>query len=270
MDKNFKDWMDGLKPSERMPLLFIGHGNPMNAILDNAYRKSWELLGQKLPKPQAILSVSAHWLTRGTAVTAMSNPRTIHDFGGFPDELFQQQYPAPGEPELADELIVMSKSHEIRPDYNWGLDHGSWAVLKPMFPLADIPVLQLSIDYHQPMSYHYELAQSLQKLRDKGVLVVGSGNLVHNLRRMNLSGKSFDWALEFDQKLAEIIEKGDDQQAMDFQQWGELSKLAHPTYDHLLPLFYVLGMKRKDEAPVFFNETIDLGSVSMRSILYHQ
>ena len=269
MTQDFRKWADQLKPSERMPLLFIGHGNPMNAILDNEYRRSWEKLGRLIVRPQAILCISAHWLTNGTAVTAMQIPRTIHDFGGFPQELFDQEYSAPGNPDLAAQIRMMSNSHEIISDEDWGLDHGAWSVLKPMFPLADIPVIQLSIDYHRPIEYHYEIANELRKLREKGVLVVGSGNLVHNLHKMTMSGKVYDWALEFDQKLAGIIEKGDDEKAMNFNKWGELSTLAHPTFEHLLPLFYVLGMKEKHEIPYFFNETIDLGSVSMRSIIYN-
>ena len=269
MTQDFQKWVDQLRPSERMPLLFIGHGNPMNAILDNEYRRSWEELGRSLVRPQAILCVSAHWLTNGTAVTAMQIPRTIHDFGGFPQELFDQEYSAPGNPDLAAQIRMMSRSHEIISDEDWGLDHGAWSVLKPMFPLADIPVIQLSIDYHRPIEYHYEIAHELRKLREKGVLVVGSGNLVHNLHKMTMSGKVYDWALEFDQKLAGIIEKGDDEKAIKFNTWGELSTLAHPTFDHLLPLFYVLGMKEKHETPHFFNDTIDLGSVSMRSIIFN-
>ncbi|HKJ40541.1 MAG TPA: 4,5-DOPA dioxygenase extradiol [Sunxiuqinia sp.] len=260
--------MGKLNPSDRMPLLFIGHGNPMNAILDNAFHRSWQQLGQQLPKPQAILCVSAHWLSRGTAVTAMEHPKTIHDFGGFPQELFDQQYPAPGEPELAKQIQLMSRDHEILADHEWGLDHGSWSVIKPMFPDADVPVVQLSLDYYAPISYHYELAENLRKLREKGVLIIGSGNLVHNLRQMSMSGKVFDWALEFDQKVADLVTKGDDQEMINFQNWGSLSKMAHPTFDHLLPLFYVLGMKYPDEQPHFFNESIDLGSVSMRSVLF--
>ena len=253
-----------------MPLLFIGHGNPMNAILDNEFHRSWQQLGKQLPKPQAILCISAHWLSHGTAVTAMEHPRTIHDFGGFPDELYAQKYPAPGEPDLADQIQTMSCDHEVLADHKWGLDHGAWSVIKPMFPEADVPVVQLSLNYDAPITYHYQLAENLRTLREKGVLVIGSGNLVHNLRQMNVSGKVFDWAIEFDQKIAGLIKKGDDREIINFQQWGSLSQLAHPTYDHLLPLFYTLGMKFEDEQPYFFNESIDLGSVSMRSVIFNK
>jgi 4,5-DOPA dioxygenase extradiol len=268
MNQDFKNWIKQLPASERMPLLFIGHGNPMNAIMDNEYRRSWQELGNSLVTPQAILCISAHWLTRGTAVTAMTNPKTIHDFGGFPKELFEQQYPASGDPDLGNRIQQMSKSHQVSVDFDWGLDHGAWSVLKPMFPLANVPVVQLSIDYYQPIQYHYELAKELKQLREKGVLIVGSGNLVHNLGQMSAAGKVYDWALEFDQQLAKMIKQGNDNEAMNFQKWGELSSLAHPTFDHLLPLFYVLGMKYADEQARFFNETFDLGSVSMRSIVY--
>lgn len=265
---DLNSWLVNLKPSERMPMLFIGQGNPMNAIVDNEFRRSWQQLGEYLKKPQAVLCISAHWISSGTAVTAMDQPRTIHDFGGFPPELYAQQYPAPGDPGLAREIQSMSQKHEILADYEWGLDHGTWSVIKPMFPLADVPVLQLSLDYYADISYHFELAESLRKLREKGVLVIGSGNLVHNLRQISISGKMFDWAIEFDDKIADLITKGDDREIINFQKWGSLSKMAHPTYDHLLPLFYVLGMKYPDEQPQFFNKSIDLGSISMRSVIY--
>ena len=267
---DFRNWISELKHSERMPLLFIGHGNPMNAILDNEFHRSWQQLGQQLPKPQAILCISAHWLTKGTAVTSMTNPRTIHDFGGFPPELFAQEYPAPGNPDLAEQIQQMSQQYEILANYEWGLDHGAWSVLKPMFPLVDVPVVQLSLDYNADINYHYDLAESLRLLREKGVLIIGSGNLVHNLRQMSMSGNVFDWAMEFDQKIARLIEKGDDQEIINFQKWGSLSQMAHPTFDHLLPLFYVLGMKYPNESPYFFNESIDLGSVSMRSVIFSE
>ncbi len=259
-----------LAPSERMPVLFIGHGNPMNAIEDNAYTKSWRNLGKQLPKPQAILVVSAHWLTRGTKVTAMEQPKTIHDFGGFPKKLFDQQYNAPGTPELAKYTKSIVTSTEVGLDSEWGLDHGSWSVLLPMYPMADIPVYQLSIDYYKPLSYHYEIGKELSKLRDKGVLIIGSGNIVHNLGKVNWSGdgNNYDWAVEFDTKFKDWMDKGDHKSILDYQKiLGSTAEMAHPTNDHLLPLYYVLGLQQKEDKLSYFNDTIDMGSISMRSMI---
>lgn len=255
--------------SERMPLLFVGHGNPMNAIEDNAFSKSWKEMGTKLPRPQAILSISAHWLTRGTKVLSVEKPETIHDFGGFPRELYEQQYPAPGAPELAKETQKLAVKHHISLDDDWGFDHGTWSVLKQMFPKADIPVYQLSLDYSQSMQYHYELAQELKVLREKGVMVMGSGNIVHNLRAVSFTeNKPYDWALEFDAKIAQWIETSDHNSIVQFQKLGTLAQLAHPTYDHFLPLLYVLGLKDEKDSTEFFNTQFDMSSVSMRSIVY--
>lgn len=257
-----------LSLSERMPILFVGHGSPMNAIEDNEFSRKWASLGTELPKPQAILCISAHWLSSGTKVTAMKKPRTIHDFGGFPRELFNQQYPAPGSPELARQIIEMQDSYAIGEDLEWGLDHGTWSVLKPMFPLANIPVVQLSIDYSKPPEYHFGLVRQLGKLRDHGVLIIGSGNIVHNLRQLQFDGKIPDWALEFDSKIAGWIESGDDVSVINFLKTGKLAQMAHPTYDHFLPLLYVLGMKSKQDIPEFFNSVFQLGSISMRSVIW--
>lgn len=259
-----------LSPSERMPVLFIGHGNPMNAIEDNAYTRSWRDLGKQLPKPQAILVVSAHWLTKGTMVTAMEQPRTIHDFGGFPQKLFDQQYNAPGSPELAQYTKSIVTGTEVGLDGEWGLDHGSWSVLLPMYPMADIPVYQLSIDYYKPLGYHYEIGKELSKLRDKGVLIIGSGNIVHNLGKVNWSGdgKHYDWAIEFDTRFTDWMDKGDHGSILDYQKiLGSTAAMAHPTNDHLLPLYYVLGLQQKGEKLTYFNDTIDMGSISMRSMI---
>jgi len=262
-----------LAPTERMPVMFIGHGSPMNAIEDNVYHKSWQALGKKLPRPQAILSVSAHWITTGTKVTAMSHPKTIHDFGGFPKKLFEQEYPAPGSPELAaltKELVTYS---HIQTDESWGLDHGTWSVLLPMYPMADIPVYQLSLDYDQPPTYHYEIGKQLNKLRDKGVLVIGSGNLVHNLREVDWSGgnKVYDWAREFDSRFTGWIEKGDHVSILNYQKiLGNTATMAHPTYDHLLPIFYILGLQQKNEKVTFFNDQFDMASISMRSMVIQE
>lgn len=257
-----------LSSSDRMPLLFVGHGNPMNAILDNSYSRTWKEIGEKLPKPKAILSISAHWITQnGTKVTAMEKPETIHDFGGFPEELYQQQYPAPGSPEFAEETRKMITSDPVSLDYEWGLDHGTWSVLHPMFPLADIPVYQLSIDYNKPPQFHFDLGRQIKALREKGVLILGSGNIVHNLRRMRYGEKPFDWAVEFDEKMRDALIERNDQAIIDFRNMGELASAAHPTHDHFLPLLCVAGSRDPKDEIEFFNAEIDLSSVSMRSVL---
>ena len=261
---------NSLAPTQRMPVMFIGHGSPMNAIEDNTYSQSWKALGKKLQHPQAILSISAHWLTKGTKVTGMGKPKTIHDFGGFPKQLFDAEYPAPGSPEFAQltkELVTYS---HIQTDDSWGLDHGTWSVLLPMYPLANIPVYQLSLDYDQPPTYHYEIGKQLTKLRDKGVLIIGSGNLVHNLRAIDWSGgnKVYDWAKEFDTKFTEWIDKGDHASIMNYQKiLGNTATMAHPSYDHLLPLFYILGLQQKNEKVSYFNEQFDMASISMKSMV---
>jgi 4,5-DOPA dioxygenase extradiol len=264
----------------RMPVLFLGHGSPMNVITDNVFKTTWEKLGQDIiatcGKPKAILCVSAHWLTRGTWVTAMAKPKTIHDFGGFPQELFDQQYPAPGLPELAAQISARITTPRIGlDDSEWGFDHGSWGVLKPMFPAADIPMLQLSMDYPQPVATHYALGQQLQPLRDEGVLIVASGNIVHNLgvmrfdpRDPNLAGKGYDWAVDFDERIGQAIASGDHQTLIDFQQLGALAKQAHPSHEHYLPLLYAAGASHKGEAVRQFNVAFQGASISMRSVVW--
>jgi 4,5-DOPA dioxygenase extradiol len=267
--QELKKITDDLGRTERMPLLFVGHGNPMNAIEENKFSNTWKEFGKMLPKPAAILSVSAHWLTRGTKVTAMERPKTIHDFGGFPEKLFEQQYPAPGAVEFAKKTQALVTKQHIVLDDDWGFDHGTWSVLIQMYPQADIPVFQLSIDYNQSMEYHYEIAQQLQILREKGVLIIGSGNIVHNLHAINFtSNQPYDWALEFDSTISKWIESGNHQAILDFQKLGTLAKNAHPTYDHFLPLMYVLGFQNKKDSPTFFNSDFDMSSVSMRSVIY--
>ncbi len=227
-------------------------------------------MGKTLPRPQAILSISAHWITTGTKVTAMSKPKTIHDFGGFPKKLFDQEYPAPGSPELAQLTKEMVTYSHIQTDESWGLDHGTWSVLLPMYPAADIPVYQLSLDYDQPPAYHYEIGKQLSKLRDKGVLIIGSGNLVHNLREIDWSGgnKVYDWAREFDSKFTEWMNKGDHASILNYQKiLGNTATMAHPSYDHLLPLFYILGLQQKNEHITYFNDQFDMASISMRSMV---
>jgi 4,5-DOPA dioxygenase extradiol len=256
--------------SDRMPVLFVGHGNPMNAITENRYRDSWLALGKKLPQPKAVLCVSAHWLTNGTHVTMSPKPATIHDFGGFPDELFKVQYPAPGSPEYAKITIGSVHSVKIHEDNEWGLDHGAWSVLMNMYPQANIPVFQLSIDYGKPAVYHYNLAKELSALREKGVLIVASGNVVHNLGQVSWdnSERKYDWAVEFDALVRKSIEDRNDEALTGYEKLGTLARMAHPTNDHYLPLMYAIGLRNKADNFSFFNDTFDLGSVSMRSVIF--
>jgi 4,5-DOPA dioxygenase extradiol len=270
------DPFDVLKRSERMPVLFLGHGSPMNAIEDNDYRRSWQALGAEFgrsrPQPQLILCISAHWLSRGWWLTAMEKPRTIHDFGGFPQELFDQRYPAPGSPGAAGEISRAIAQPPVGLDSReWGLDHGTWSVLKPMFPKADIPVIQLSMDYSRPPAEHFALGRRLKALRERGVLVVGSGNIVHNLRatrRGTAADQAYDWAIEFDGKVAAQMEKGDLAGLADFQKLGPVAQLAHPSHEHYLPLLYAAGAVGPREPVRFFNASYQSASISMRSAVW--
>ena len=254
-----------------MPVLFLGHGSPMNAIEENEFVAGFRKMGQALPKPQAILCISAHWETRGTMVTAMEQPRTIHDFGGFPKELFAVQYPAPGSPELASitqEIITQTK---VGLDEQWGLDHGAWSVIKHLYPDANVPVIQMSIDYTQGPAYHYELGKQLMALRNKGVLIVGSGNMVHNLRmvawdKLDTPGFGYDWALEAREQMNAAILKGDHQALVNFKQQGRAFDLAIPSPEHYLPLLYTLGLQQKGEAISLFNDQALGGSLTMTSV----
>ncbi len=264
----------------RQPVLFLGHGSPMNAIEDSSYRRAWQNLGAQFglrwAKPKLILCISAHWITQGWWLTGMDKPKTIHDFGGFPQELFEQQYPAPGAPEWAAQAAKqLSQPYNGEPlglDLTeWGLDHGAWSVLKPMFPAADIPVVQLSIDYHRPAAEHYALGQQLHTLRDQGVLIVASGNTVHNLRTMNRSApdnQAYDWAIAFDQWVASQITSGHNEALVDFQAQGVIAKMSHPSYDHFLPLLYAAGVAEAGEPVEFFNEGYQLASIAMRSVIW--
>jgi 4,5-DOPA dioxygenase extradiol len=234
-----------LGKTEKMPVLFLGHGSPMNAIEENEFVAGFRNIGKEIPKPNAILCVSAHWETKGTFVTAMENPTTIHDFGGFPRELFAVQYPAPGSPDLAKEAKALITKTEVGLDDKWGLDHGAWSVIKHLYPNADIPVIQMSIDYSQTPQYHYELAQQLKSLREKGVLIIGSGNMVHNLRmvawkQLNESF-GFDWAIEANEKMKKFILSGDHNPLINFRSQGKSFDLAIPTPEHYLPLLYSLA-----------------------------
>lgn len=266
------NWSKDLKETDgKMPVLFIGHGSPMNGIEDNAFSKTWTKLGTEIPKPKAVLVVSAHWLTNGTHITAMEAPKTIHDFGGFPQALFDVQYPAPGSPELALETSKLITSTSVGLDHDWGLDHGTWTVVRHMYPNADIPVLQLSIDYSKPPQYHYDLAKELAALRKKGVLIIGSGNMVHNLRmvawdKLNEPEFGYDWAQEINQVFKEKIVAGDAQSLIQYERLGSAAKLAIPTPDHYYPLLYTLGLQDKADAIDFFNDKAVGGSLTMTSV----
>lgn len=268
--KSLESFTNSLPNTERMPALFIGHGSPMNAIEDNEFVRGMIEQGKKLSKPKAIVVVSAHWETNGTFVTAMENPRTIHDFGGFPKELYEQQYPAPGSPELAAEISKLVKpENTVGLDHKWGLDHGAWTVVKHLFPNADIPVIQLSIDYNKEPSYHYELAKQLTKLRDKGILIVGSGNIVHNLRKVAWAKMNenygYDWALEMNENVKKWVLNENHQELINFRKQGQAFDLSIPTPEHYLPLLYTMGVKDKNESVSLFNDKYVGGSISMTS-----
>ena len=268
----FYDWTKGLgEEEEKMPVLFIGHGSPMNAIEDNTFSKRWQQMGKEIPTPKAVVVVSAHWLTKGTMVTAMPNPKTIHDFGGFPQALFDIQYPAPGSPELATEIQKLITNPAVELDHDWGLDHGTWSVVKHMYPDADIPVLQLSIDYYKPAAYHYELAKQLLALRKKGVLIIGSGNMVHNLRmvawdKLNEPEYGFDWALEMNDIFKNKISNGFHKELIQYEKLHKAATLAIPTPDHYYPLLYILALQTDNDKVEFFNDKAVGGSLTMTSV----
>ena len=252
----------------KMPVLFVGHGSPMNAIEENNFTAAWKQVARTIPKPLAILFISAHWLTRGSFVTAMQKPKTIHDFAGFPAELFAVEYPAPGSPELAAYVKKIITGNRVEEDHEWGLDHGSWSVAKKMFPEAEIPCIQLSIDYFKPASYHYELAGELASLRKKGVLIIGSGNMVHNLRLTDFTkpDNGYDWAIEMNDLLISKIKKRDHQAMIGYENLGTQAKLAIPTPDHYYPLMYSLGLQDSEEPVEIFNDKPSYGSITMTSV----
>ena len=259
------------KRSGRMPVLFIGHGSPMNAIEENEFTAGFRKLGSEVPRPQAILCISAHWETRGTQVTAMEHPPTIHDFGGFPKALFDVQYPAPGSPELAAETKRLVTGTEVALDHQWGLDHGAWSVVKHIYPHADVPIIEMSLDQRLRPEQHYALAQQIASLRDRGVLVIGSGNMVHNLRKvawdkLNTDGYAFDWALEARAKMNGFILNGDHRALVDYHAQGSAFELAIPTPEHYLPLLYALALKQKGEEVSLFNDKAVGGSLTMTSV----
>jgi 4,5-DOPA dioxygenase extradiol len=257
--------------SEKLPVLFIGHGSPMNAIEENEFTESWKEVAGSFPEPKAIVCVSAHWETKGTKVTAMRIPETIHDFGGFPRELYEVQYPAPGNPELAKEIKSLVSLTDTGLDESWGLDHGSWSVLRRMYPAANIPVIQLSLNYQQPVQFHYDLASELAPLRKKGVLIIGSGNMVHNLRlvsweNLNKPGFAFDWAAMASIKMKNFIMSDDHASLINYRSQGREFELAIPTPEHYLPLIFVLGLKEEDDTVKLFNDKAVGGSLMMTSV----
>jgi 4,5-DOPA dioxygenase extradiol len=252
-----------------MPVVFIGHGNPLNALSNNIYTQGWAALGRSIPRPRAVLAVSAHWFISKTALTSNTTPPTIHDFGGFPEELYRMQYPAPGDPELARHVLDFLPPGSASLDDGWGLDHGTWAVLCHVFPKADIPVVQLSIDESQPPLFHYELGKKLKGLREEGILVVGSGNIVHNLTAYawgNHRRQAYDWARRFEEQARKRLVQGDDGPLVDYQNLGDDALLSIPTPEHYLPLLYVLGLRDQKDSVSFPVEGVDGGSVSMLAV----
>lgn len=250
-----------------MPAVFIGHGSPMNALQDNAYTQAWQALGQRIGKPRAILAVSAHWTTQGTAVTAMDAPPTIHDFGSFPQALFDMQYPAPGAPELAARIRDLLAPTEVRLDHEWGLDHGVWSVLVKAYPDADVPVLQLSMDIAQPPAFHLDMGRRLRALRDEGVLIMATGNVVHNLRTIRWnSHDGYDWAARFNDRIRAHLLAGEIEALTDTARWDEDAHRSVPTIEHYLPLLYIAGARREDEPFEIVTDGLDMGSISMLSV----
>ena len=254
--------------SETMPVLFIGHGSPLNAIEDNEFSLAWLEAGSQLPKPRAILCISAHWQTYGLKATAMDNPGTIYDFFGFPGELYKLKYPAPGSPELVKEMQQVIEDGQLIADFDWGLDHGAWSVLRRLFPEADVPVVQLSLDYSRSPEEHYALGRQLKYLRHKNVIILGSGNIVHNLRLINWESGAYEWALEFDEQVHQFILSGNDQELIYYQDLGQPAHLSIPTDEHYLPLLYILAARDAGEQVTFFADQVVMGSISMRSIRF--
>lgn len=264
---DLSSFADVTSDRDSMPVLFLGHGNPMNAITDNEFTRGWRAAGAILPHPRAILCISAHWETRGTLVTAMEKPETIHDFRGFPPELYEVRYPAPGSPELAEETKRAATAASVELDHGWGLDHGCWSVISHLFPRADVPVVQMSLDRDKPPLGHYELAKDLRLLRRKGVLIVGSGNIVHNLGMADWGNPGgFAWAEEANTILKRLLDAGDYRTLAHYTSLGKEVQRAIPTPEHFLPLLYVLGLAEKEDGVTFFNDKLELGSISMTSV----
>lgn len=268
---SLSNWAHDLKIVDTMPTLFLGHGSPMNAIEENEFVAGFRNISKSIPTPTAILCVSAHWFTQGTMVTAMEMPKTIHDFTGFPPALYEVNYPAHGNPSLAAYTQQLLQPTAVELDEKWGLDHGAWSVIKHLYPEANIPVIQLSIDYTKPASYHYELAQQLKKLRNKGVLIVGSGNIIHNLRMIDWANfdkddYGYDWAIEARATINECLLSGNYHPLLQYHEQGSAFKLAIPSPDHFLPLLYTLGLQNKGDSMELFNDKLLAGSLSMTSI----
>jgi 4,5-DOPA dioxygenase extradiol len=255
----------------KLPVLFLGHGSPMNAIEENEFVAGIRIIGRSIPKPNAVLCVSAHWETRGTWVTAMERPQTIHDFGGFPKKLYEVQYPAPGSPDLAKETKALIKKADVGLDEKWGLDHGAWSVIKHLYPDADVPVIEMSLDYYKTPQYHYELAKELKSLRKKGILIIGSGNMVHNLRLVawdKLNAEyGYDWTLEASAKMKNFILNGDHQSLINYESQGKPFELSIPTPEHYLPLLYALALMGDNEKVTLFNDKPVAGSLTMTSVI---
>lgn len=269
----FNKFTDDLQARDTiMPVLFIGHGSPMNGIEDNAFSRRWAAMAEEIEQPSAVLVVSAHWFSKGTKITAMDFPKTIHDFGGFPKALYEVQYKAPGQPALARETAELLQSAHVELDHDWGLDHGTWTVVRHMYPDANIPVLQLSIDYTKGPQYHYDLAKELYALRKKGVLIIGSGNMVHNLgmiawdKMEQPGGYGYDWAIQMNDQFKSLITKGDHQPLINYEKLGKAASLAIPTPEHYLPLIYTLGLQTAKDKTAFFNDVAVAGSLTMTSV----
>lgn len=267
-----KDFSSLFSNTERMPLLFLGHGSPMNAIEENEFVKGFRDIAKRIPKPNAILCISAHWFIKGTKVTSMEMPKTIHDFYGFPQELYEVQYPAKGSPILANEVKNLLMPNLVELDYDWGIDHGAWSVIKHLYPKADIPVVQLSIDYTKPASFHFEIAKKLSELRNKGVLIIGSGNIVHNLRLVDYGNfdkdnYGYDWAIEAKETINGFLLKGNYEPIINYEKQSKAIQLAIPSLDHYLPLIYILALQQKGEKITLFNDKLVGGSLSMTSLI---
>ncbi len=256
----------------RMPVVFVGHGNPMYAIEENEFVSTWHRLGEQLPLPKSIIAISAHWETRGTAVTSMLHPRTIHDFGGFPEALFQIEYPAPGDPELALKITETFPDSMIRTDESWGLDHGTWSVVRHLFPHANVPIVQLSLDFNKTPAEHIQFATKLSAFRDKGVLIIGSGNLVHNLRHVSWDKPddeefAYDWAIEANEKIKQLISNHNLNELANYKLLGRAVQMAIPTPEHFIPLLYALALKTESDDIAYFNDKTVMGSLSMTSLI---
>ena len=252
--------------TEKMPVLFVGHGSPMNAIEDNEFSCAWTEAGKALPQPRAILCVSAHWVTRGTLVTGMEQPRMIYDMYGFPKELYEVSYPAPGSPDLAEQIRRIIKKTDVKMDQEWGLDHGTWSVMRRMFPKANVPVIQMSLNANLQVSEHYEVAKQLRELREEGILIISSGNIVHNLSLVEFRDFAYDWATEFDGQVKNWILADDHEPIINFQKQGQAAQLSINSGEHYVPLLYALALKSESESVSFFAEKVWGGSVSMRSV----